>query len=321
MPLKTKIYDIHHIIRVQGNVEEIIPSIFEIQNNIYNKMDISFYVVKEKKRTKSKLFIDNLSGHTKIYYTSGIIDNYFIWDHTLTHCLPLYFVVNNIVMPLKLLQKGYSFVHAACVDYNGEGLLIVAPPNTGKTLTALSLSKLGFGYLSDDLTIIKGNKAYCYPSRVTINLAHVRHLNIPITLGEYLRIIMKGIAGKQPFRPFSPDIRIKLRQDSHNVVMQTVIKYIYFLDIGSEAIQELDQDEALKKLKAASSLEIRCFEDPLILSYLYKKSKEKINLQELQDLRDKIYEDLIRKVEAFSVSSKDKARFPKLVLKNIYGGR
>ena len=66
--------------------------------------------------------------------------------------------LTNSLIPLKLIQKGSAFVHAACLDRNGEGLLIVAPPDTGKTYTTLSLNNSGFNFLSDDLTIIKGKK-------------------------------------------------------------------------------------------------------------------------------------------------------------------
>jgi hypothetical protein len=85
-------------------------------------------------------------------------------------------VYTNVVEPLLrflFVSKGYVLLHSACLSTPQGGLLISAPPDTGKTTTILKLILQSSKYLllSDDMTILdpKG-KAYCFPKPPTISL-------------------------------------------------------------------------------------------------------------------------------------------------------
>jgi len=79
----------------------------------------------------------------------------------------------NLVEPILrfiMVSKGYILLHSACVDLRGHGLLLSAPPDTGKTTTVLKLIKSGYGFLSDDMTIVNlPNNALCFPKPMTIS--------------------------------------------------------------------------------------------------------------------------------------------------------
>jgi len=82
----------------------------------------------------------------------------------------------NVVEPLLrflFVSKGYILLHSACLSTPQGGLLISAPPDTGKTTTILKLilQSQEFLFLSDDMTILTPTrKAYCFPKPPTISL-------------------------------------------------------------------------------------------------------------------------------------------------------
>lgn len=85
-------------------------------------------------------------------------------------------VYTNVVEPLLrflFVSKGHVLLHSACLSTPQGGLLISAPPDTGKTTTILKLvlQSPEFLFLSDDMTILDPEgKAYCFPKPPTISL-------------------------------------------------------------------------------------------------------------------------------------------------------
>ncbi|MGI0031414.1 MAG: hypothetical protein ACRD80_07505 [Nitrososphaeraceae archaeon] len=79
----------------------------------------------------------------------------------------------NLVEPLLrflFISMGFILLHSACLDKNASGLLMSAPPDTGKTTTVLKCVKNGYSFLSDDMTIIRlPNEALCFPKPMTIS--------------------------------------------------------------------------------------------------------------------------------------------------------
>ncbi len=47
-----------------------------------------------------------------------------------------------------------TVIHCACVERDGEGLLMAGESGTGKSTLALALARMGFGFLSDDWTYL-----------------------------------------------------------------------------------------------------------------------------------------------------------------------
>jgi putative flippase GtrA len=80
----------------------------------------------------------------------------------------------NVVEPILrwlMVSKGYALAHAACLQIDGQGLLITAQTDTGKTTTCLrSIREHGSRFVSDDMTIIAPDGvALCYPKPLTIS--------------------------------------------------------------------------------------------------------------------------------------------------------
>jgi hypothetical protein len=87
------------------------------ERRIFNGLKIYFSLV----NMDSPPFITNTITHKLLRFYSG-------WLHPIgKHLVNICFV--------KLLSSGYLLLHGSCVaSPDGEGMLIVAPPNTGKLL-------------------------------------------------------------------------------------------------------------------------------------------------------------------------------------------
>lgn len=85
----------------------------------------------------------------------------------------------NLVEPLLrllLVPKGYALLHLACMEKNGDGIMISAPPDTGKTSCILKCLKIsnengsGLSLLSDDMVIVgKDGSLLSFPKPFTIS--------------------------------------------------------------------------------------------------------------------------------------------------------
>jgi hypothetical protein len=63
-----------------------------------------------------------------------------------------YFVTVSLILMLRHL--GYYAVHAACVERDGQGVLLVGRSDTGKSTTTINLVRHGWNYASDDSVVL-----------------------------------------------------------------------------------------------------------------------------------------------------------------------
>jgi hypothetical protein len=87
------------------------------------------------------------------------------------------FITGNIVdflIHLKLLQKGFSLIHASAVAKNGFGYLLSSRGGGGKTTYALELLENGYDFLGDNYVIINKDTIFSYPTSLSIFTYNLR---------------------------------------------------------------------------------------------------------------------------------------------------
>jgi hypothetical protein len=72
-----------------------------------------------------------------------------------------------------LRRLGYFLIHAFATVKDGKALLLVGESGSGKTTTGLTLCRLGWGYLANDVVILHNNRdgIFAYPTPGAIGLA------------------------------------------------------------------------------------------------------------------------------------------------------
>src|SRR6266576_744062 len=93
-------------------------------------------------------FLDRASGNVELLIdgeaarvaeTTGLLTDYLLWD------------VNA-----RTIERtdGYLAIHAAAASLGGAGILLPAPPDSGKTTTVAGLVRAGCSYLTDEAALV-----------------------------------------------------------------------------------------------------------------------------------------------------------------------
>jgi hypothetical protein len=108
------------------------------------------------------MLVDQLSRHVIGSFSPVVAHDLLYWKHTV---LP-------VLLGIVSASIGVTPVHCACVVKSGSGLLLGGESRAGKSTLALSLSRNGFSYLSDDCTYLSrtgtGMRAWGLPIPVKL---------------------------------------------------------------------------------------------------------------------------------------------------------
>ena len=108
----------------------------------------------------------------------------------------LHVLYTNVVEPIlrwMFVRKGYALVHAACVSFDGQAVLVTARTDTGKTSTILrTVDNYACSFLSDDMTIVsKDGQVMSYPKPLTISNHTLSAVNANSSLKWWERIALQ----------------------------------------------------------------------------------------------------------------------------------
>jgi len=262
-----KYYNIHGIVRVSSNVDGYVPKYFECEPLKYvdleiregdfefnkrdhKKIDFKFYSGRDKAYFESlfygkpiyRVLITDLVGRTKIYFTK--MTRRIFGVHELIRML----------LEIKLLQKGFTLVHAGGVAKENHGYLLLGWSGIGKSSTIFGLAKeRDFEIFGDDRVILsKGGKIYSYPERAGVfyRSRNIQNLNIP--LSKRLELMFRYLIARFP--PFNRYISVKMPIDLSNIVtVGDVAKLdkVYFLERG-QGKEKLNKKIALNRIIAST---------------------------------------------------------------------
>jgi putative flippase GtrA len=102
----------------------------------------------------------------------------------------------NVVEPIlrwSFVRKDYALVHAACISFDGQAVLVTARTDTGKTSTILrAVDNYACSFLSDDMTIVgRDGTVLSYPKPLTISNHTLSAVNANSSLTLWERIALQ----------------------------------------------------------------------------------------------------------------------------------
>jgi putative flippase GtrA len=108
----------------------------------------------------------------------------------------LHVLYTNVIEPIlrwSFVRKGYALVHAACISFDGQAVLITARTDTGKTSTILrTVDNYACSFLSDDMTIVgRDGTVLSYPKPLTISNHTLSAVNANSSLSLWERIALQ----------------------------------------------------------------------------------------------------------------------------------
>ena len=224
------------------------------------------------------------------------------------------------VFYIKLLQKWHALLHSACVEKDGAGLLMVAPPETGKTLTTLKLVLgHGFRFMSDDMTIVGPDAtALANPGTLTIHPYHLRACGIKLRGRELLDMRVRHLLRGLPYVVFFvKEFKLSFRRlfSEDQLARRAKVAVTCFLEAGPRYIGELDADEALRRLMAAGRMHVSVYESGLIQRYAYQNPE--FDLEGLMDRLRQLCRRLVESTSCWHVRCPDK-RFSEFIVERVW---
>jgi len=313
-------YSIHQILKVKANVGVPIPDYFQVEKSlrdpdltVLSRKNLNFKRSTNNKilrgnyyfwREKNKLFVDycfmnaklsieNLSSRTKI---------------ECTHSLKRFCTEENwqkfiiAILSIKLIQKGYTFVHAGCLSYNREGILIAGMQDTGKTSTILSLvDGKEFKFLSDDLVIVgENNVAYAYPKEVRVSPRTLKGKIVPCTIRE--KFLKSRLLSTFIERFAKKDITRLVKVPDRYIVDKCHVKKIFVLGgYGKEKVIKMDKNEAFNIVSTLSLQTPNLLETYLDMYYHLFNT----NIVGLLEKKNRIIKKNVMAANCFKVTAPD----------------
>jgi hypothetical protein len=149
----------------------------------------SFYPMSASIRSHGRLIVTNESGEgLRVLYdplskTAFLINvDYYGWVKS---------IALSVAGDILEDEHGINSVHGACVDLDGQGTCLIAPPGTGKTTHTYGLLRLsGIRVVSDDWFFVRltGGRALAFASEKNFYI----QADIASIWGEYQKLVDKA---------------------------------------------------------------------------------------------------------------------------------
>lgn len=224
------------------------------------------------------------------------------------------------ILELKLLKMYHTFLHAAAIDVDDKAVLIIAPPSTGKTFTALSPYKFyNVRFLGDDMIIVNSDaNCLAFPSNITLHSSSIALLNITLPANIRASMYVRHFLAEIPFVARIINkirIPIDLLVNNKDNLGSSKIDRIYFLDYGEDKCIEINKEIAFRKVYAAGRMHRGVSENQILLEYAYKYPD--IELDNMIRRQIEIYSRLIDHAECYLLLSKKFYHYPKLLARHL----
>jgi hypothetical protein len=217
------------------------------------------------------------------------------------------------ILCTKLLEKDYSPMHCAAISYNGEGILLAAPPDTGKSLTTLLALRRGYGFLSEDIAIV--DKEHIYSNPTTATFYHTENLGSAKSLkSAYFNFLYLKIPVLSYFLD-PPNARIYDIMKDVKIDEKVPIKNICILNKGSGGLRELDSSDAARRLLIINRNEFSYHKNTLLFASSYFNPQ--LSLAKLMNKEEEIISTLTKTVKSYLISTDNPREYIELIEKSL----
>ncbi len=216
-------------------------------------------------------------------------------------------------LSLLLLKNNYIPLHCAAISSNDEGIVLAAPPDTGKSMTTMLAVKRGYGFLSEDIAIADDKFIYSNPQTTTFY--HTPGVSANRSLRQKITRFMDTNVPALTYFVTPQAARIYEIMKDIKIDVKVPIKYIFILDRGKDTLEEIDSKEALRRILIINRNEFSYHKNTLLFAYSY--FNRSLDIQALMQREETLIESMTSKVKCFLIQSADAANFINIVNRAI----
>jgi hypothetical protein len=240
-----------------------------------------------ERRIIGKIFAKMLFEDSREFPTITINKSYLKWIRVRTNNIFPPGIHLTDIITVKLMEKGFIPLHCAGVSFNNKGILIFAPPNTGKTLTSMLLIQNRFKFISEDITVSDGNKIYGCPFTSTFRY----YKEFSSKFARWLSLTAAKVPFIVPFiEPKATVIGDYVEREK--IMAEAPISCIVILERGNRKVENLDESEATRRILNINRYEFNYYRNPMLRAYSY--FNREFNLDGFMLKEEEIMKKIIR---------------------------
>ena len=222
------------------------------------------------------------------------------------------YILTDLICVL-LLQKGFCPLHCSAFSTGDSTVAVVAPGDTGKTLTTMrAVFDAGASYLSEDIGIADQENFYACPWTSTF-----RYYD-QLSMSWLLRWRMKLIRVFPPAEliPVPGDHRtIDSYIPKERILSSKRLTHLAFLARRAGGLEILQKDRAVQMLINLNRYEFMYMKSPMLTAYSYFNPE--LDIHTLVETERSILQELVANTTCMLVQSTDPTKFAELILENI----
>ncbi len=174
------------------------------------------------------------------------------------------------IASLLLLRSGYAPLHCSAFRKGNSGVVVFAPPNTGKTLTTMQVCmNLGGEFLAEDLAITDGRTLYAVPWTSTFRY----YGEIEQSRASRLRHRLVQYFPPLELLPGRSAKSVQRYVDSSAIAEKAEITHIIILERGETTVEPLSREDAFRRIRNLNRYEFNYAKAPTAVAYEYFNPK------------------------------------------------
>lgn len=223
------------------------------------------------------------------------------------------YILTDLICAM-LLQKELCALHCSAFNIGDSTVAVIAPGNTGKTLTTMrAVFDAEANYMSEDLAIVDRQNLYSCPWTSTF-----RYYD-ELSMSWILRWRMKLIKFFPPAElipcPVKRQRNIDYYISKDRILPKKKITHLAMLARCDGGIRVLEKEEAKTMLFNLNRYEFFYMKSPMLTAYSYFNPE--FDIFQLEQKEREILSDLVDNTTPLLVQSKDPTQFAKLILDKI----
>jgi len=212
-----------------------------------------------------------------------------------------------------LLSKHLCSLHCSGFSTGNSTVAVIAPANTGKTLTTMrAVLHSGASFVSEDLAITDGEYIHACPWTSTFR--YYDELSMSWILRMRMKLI-KVIPPVELIPMYGDNRKINSYIEEGRIVTQKKITHTIVLACRPGGVEVLDKQQALQKILNLNRYEFMYMKNPMLTAYSYFNPD--FDVQALERRERDILTKLVSQTTCLLVQSKDPTRFAELILNEI----
>jgi len=222
------------------------------------------------------------------------------------------YLLTDLVCAL-LLSKGLCPLHCSGFSIGNSAVAVVAPPDTGKTLTTMrAVFDADASFISEDLGITDGEYFYACPWTSTF-----RYYD-ELSSSWLLRLKMKLIKVFPPVEllPVPGDSKtIEKHIDEKRIAAKTKITHIAILARRSGGVEVLDKERARQIILNLNRYEFMYMKSPMLTAYSYFNPE--LDIFAIEEKEREILGQLVDNTICLLVQSENPTKFASMIIDKI----